>query len=109
MAWIYLFAAIVAEVAGTSALKASEGFTKLGPSAIVITGYGISFYLLSLTLETIPVGLAYAIWSGVGIVLITMIGWILFGQSLNIPAMIGIGLIMAGVVVIYLMSDAQVH
>jgi small multidrug resistance pump len=100
MAFMYLAIAILAEVIGTSALKASNGFTVLMPSVVVVAGYAVSFYCLSLALRAIPVGVAYAIWSGVGIVLISAIGWVLFRQRLDAAALIGIGLIIAGVVVI---------
>ena len=100
MNWLYLGIAIVAEVIGTSALKAAEGFTRLVPSVVVVVGYLVAFYFLSLTLRTIPVGVAYAIWSGVGIVLIALIGWLALGQPLDAPALAGIALIIAGVVVI---------
>jgi len=106
MHWVYLMIAILAEVAATSALKASEGFTRLWPSVIVVLGYGAAFYFLSLTLRTIPVGVAYAVWSGIGIVLISLIGWIVYRQSLDVPTIIGIALILAGVVVINLLSKS---
>ncbi len=106
MNWLYLFIAISGEVAGTSALKASEGFTKLVPSGLVVAGYAVAFYFLSLTLATIPVGIAYAVWSGAGIVLISLIGWGFWGQSLDVAAMAGIVLIIAGVGVINLLSGA---
>lgn len=102
--YLYLGIAIVAEVIATSALKASEGFTRTGPSLIVAIGYGIAFYFLSLVLKTVPMGVAYAIWSGVGIVLIAAIGWLLMKQPLDLPALLGIGLIVAGVAVIQLFS-----
>ncbi|MFO7285731.1 MAG: SMR family transporter [Gammaproteobacteria bacterium] len=98
--WLALSAAIVSEVIATSALKASDGFTKPGPVVLVVLGYAAAFYFLALTLRAIPVGVAYAVWSGVGIVLICLIGWLLFGQRLDAPALIGIGLIIAGVVVL---------
>ena len=101
--------AIVAEVIATSALKSAEGFTRLAPSLVVLVGYVTAFYFLSLTLKTIPVGLAYAIWSGVGIVLIVLIAWLVLGQPLDIPALIGIGLIIAGVVVINGFSRSVAH
>jgi small multidrug resistance pump len=104
MAYIYLAIAIVAEVAATSALKASEGFTKLIPSMIVIIGYGVAFYLLTLVLRTIPIGITYALWSGIGIVLVTLVGVILYKQIPGIPVVIGMGLIVAGVVVINIFS-----
>lgn len=107
--WWYLALAIVAEVIATSALKAADGFTRPGPAVIVIAGYGVAFYFLSLALRGIPVGIAYAVWSGVGIVLISLIGWLLYGQTLDPAAGIGIGLIVAGVVVLNLFSKAAVH
>ncbi len=107
--WILLGLAIAAEVVGTSALKASEGFSKLGPSAIVVVSYGAAFYLLSLTLRTIPVGIAYAVWSGVGVVLIALIGWLVFGQKLDGAGLLGMGLIVAGVLVLNLLSKSSAH
>ena len=104
MPFLYLAVAILAEVIGTSALKASNGFTAWLPSLVVVAGYGVSFYFLSLALRTIPVGIAYATWSGVGIVLISVIGWALFRQRLDAAALVGIGLIIAGVIVIQLFS-----
>jgi small multidrug resistance pump len=104
MYWILLGFAIVTEVIGTSALKSAEGFTRLLPSVIVIISYSISFYLLSLCLRSIPVGVVYAVWSGIGIVLLALIGAFVFGQTLDTPAIIGICLILAGVVVINLFS-----
>ncbi len=106
MSYLYLAIAIVCEVIGTSALKATEGFTRLGPSIVVVVGYGLAFYFLSLTLRTVPVGVAYAIWSGAGVALITLIGWLVFKQRLDAPAIFGIGLIVAGVVVIQFFSSA---
>ena len=100
MPWIYLAIAIVCEVVATSALKASDGFTRLTPSVIVVLGYVVSFYCLSLTLRTIPVGIVYAIWSGVGIVLISTVGWLLFGQTLSWAAMLGMAFITLGVVIL---------
>ena len=107
--WVYLAVAIVAEVIATSALKASEGFSRLVPSLVVVAGYGIAFFCLSLTLRTIPVGIVYAIWSGVGIVLIALAGYFVFGQVLDAPALIGMGLIVAGVLVINLFSRSAVQ
>ena len=107
--WILLVIAIVAEVIATTALKAAEGFTRLLPSVVVVVGYGVSFYFLSLTLRTIPVGVVYAIWSGGGIVLISLLGWIVYKQSLDTPAVIGMSLIVAGVVVLNVFSKAAVH
>ena len=109
MGYVYLFIAIIAEVIGTSALKASDGFSNLVPSLIVVIGYGIAFYFLSLVLETIPVGVAYAIWSGVGIALITIVAAVLFKQVPDLPAIIGISLIISGVVVLNLFSKTTVH
>jgi small multidrug resistance pump len=106
MPYLYLAIAIVAEVIGTSALKAAEGFTRPLPSLVVIAGYGVAFYFLSLSLKTIPVGIAYAIWSGAGVALITLIGWIVFKQRLDAPALAGLALIVAGVVVIQVFSGA---
>lgn len=106
MNYVFLLIAIIAEVIGTSALKASNGFTRLGPSAVVALGYGAAFYFLSLTLRTIPVGVAYAIWSGVGVLLITLVGWLAFGQRIDGPALAGIGLIVAGVVVLNVFSSS---
>ena len=107
--WLFLAVAIVAEVIATSALKASMGLTRLWPSVLVVLGYAIAFYLLALTLRTIPVGVAYAVWSGVGIVLITCAAWLLFGQKLDWPALIGMGLIVAGVIVLNVFSRSVVH
>jgi small multidrug resistance pump len=107
--YLFLAVAIVAEVLATSSLKASSGFTRLLPSIATVVGYGVSFYFLSLTLATIPTGIAYAIWSGVGIVLISLIGWFLFGQKLDAPALAGMGLIIAGVLVINLFSRSSAH
>lgn len=106
MAYLYLLVAIVAEVIGTSALKASEGFSRPVPGALVVVGYGIAFYCLSHVLKSIPVGITYAIWSGLGIVLISLVGVVLFKQALDLPAVIGMGLIIAGVAVINLFSSA---
>jgi small multidrug resistance pump len=106
MSYFYLVIAIVAEVIGTSALKAAEGFTRPLPSLVVVAGYGVAFYCLSLALKTIPVGIAYAIWSGAGVVLITLIGWLVFRQVLDAAAVAGIALIVAGVLVIQLFSTS---
>ena len=104
MAYSYLAIAIIAEVVATSALKASEEFTKVVPSLIVIIGYGVAFYFLTHVLKTIPLGVTYAIWSGLGIVLVTIVGVILYKQTLDLPAVLGMGLIVAGVVVINVFS-----
>lgn len=106
MSYFYLAIAIVAEVIGTSALKATEGFTRAAPTVIVVIGYGIAFYFLSLALRHIPVGVAYAIWSGAGIALITLIGWLVFRQALDAAALAGILLIVLGVIVIRVFSRA---
>lgn len=105
----YLLIAIASEVAATTALKSAEGFTRLGPSAIVAAGYGLAFYFLSLSLERFPVGIAYAIWAGLGIVLIALLGLLVHGEKLDVPAVVGMGLIVAGVAVINLWSKMQVH
>lgn len=107
--WVFLAVAIVSEVIGTSTLKASEGFTRLWPSVVVVAGYASAFYFLSLTLKTIPVGVAYAIWSGAGIALIALIAWVLYGQALDLPAIIGMSLIVAGIVVLNLSSNTVSH
>ncbi|WP_408590279.1 SMR family transporter [Novosphingobium sp.] len=101
-----LFIAIVAEVIGTTALKQSAGFTRPIPLVVTALSYALAFYFLSLTLERIPTGVAYAIWSGVGIVLITALAWLVHGQKLDLPALIGIGLIIAGVAVLNLFSKS---
>ena len=106
MTWFYLFIAIVSEVVATSALKAADGFTKLTPSIIVVVGYASAFFFLSIIVRTMPLGIAYAIWSGVGVSLVTIAGWIIYGQKLDLAAMIGIGLIVAGVVVLNLFSKS---
>jgi small multidrug resistance pump len=104
MGHLYLIIAIISEVIATSALKASEGFTKIGPGILVIVGYGASFYFLSLVLKTIPIGVAYAIWAGLGIALITIVGAAVFKQIPDTPAIIGMTLIISGVVVINVFS-----
>jgi len=100
MAYVYLAIAIVAEVAATSALKAAEEFTRLIPSLIVIVGFAVAFYFMMLTLRTIPVGITYALWSGLGIILVTIVGAVVYKEIPDIPAVLGMGLIVAGVVVI---------
>ncbi len=109
MGYLYLAIAIVAEVVATASLKASEGFTKTMPSLLVIIGYGVAFYFLSLVLKTIPVGVAYAIWSGIGVALISIVGMVIFGQKLDLAAVIGILLIISGVVVLNVFSQSTVH
>lgn len=103
-AWLCLSIAIVSEVIATSALKASEGFSRLVPSVIVVAGYLVAFYFLALTLKTVPVGVAYAIWSGAGVALIALVGWLVFGQRLDLPALIGMALIVTGVIVMQVFS-----
>ena len=108
-AWLFLAIAIVGEVIATSALKSSEGFTKLAPSAVVIVGYGVAFYFLSLVLKSVPVGIAYAVWSGLGIVLVAAIAWVFHGQKLDAWALVGMGLIVSGVAVLNLLSKTSAH
>lgn len=107
--WFFLFIAVTAEVVGTSSLKASEGFTKLVPSGMVVVGFAVAFYFLSLTLKVIPVGIAYAVWSGLGIVLISVIGRFVFDQKLDTPAIIGLVFIVAGVLIMQLFSKSVAH
>lgn len=109
MHWLYLAVAIVSEVIATSALKAAEGFTRPLPSLIVVVGYGVAFYCLSVVLRTLPVGIAYAIWSGVGVALIALVGWLLYGQALDLPAVVGMALIVAGVIVLNVFSKTVAH
>jgi small multidrug resistance pump len=108
-AWTWLVIAIIAEVIATSALRASNGFTRLVPSAIVVAGYSLAFYGLALTLRSIPVGIVYAVWSGVGIVLITIVAMALYRQVPDLPAVLGLGLIVAGVAVLNLFSKMEAH
>ncbi len=109
MAYIFLAVAIITEVTATSALKASDGFTKLVPSVLVIVGYGVSFYCLTIVLQAIPIGIAYAVWAGLGIILVAIVGMIHFKQVPDIPAIIGMGLIISGVVVINVLSKVVSH
>ncbi|EGT4353945.1 QacE family quaternary ammonium compound efflux SMR transporter [Cronobacter sakazakii] len=109
MTWLLLSVAIVCEVIGTTFLKLSEGFTRLLPTLVTAVCYSIAFWCLSVTMRTIPTGIIYAIWSGVGVVLIGVVGWIFLGQKLDLPAMLGMGLIIAGVLVINLFSHAVAH
>ena len=108
-AWITLTLAIAAEVVATSALKASESFTRPLPSLVVVVGYAVAIYLLSSVLKAIPVGVAYAIWSGLGVVLITLVAWVVHGQHIDLPGLLGMGLIVAGVVVLNIFSKTSVH
>ena len=109
MTYLFLAIAIIAEVAATSALKASEEFTRLAPSIIVVVGYGIAFYFMTLVLRVIPIGITYAVWSGVGIVLVAVVGLFLYKQTPDVPAIIGMGLIISGVVVIHVFSKTISH
>lgn len=108
-AYLILFAAIVFEIMATSLVKLSNGFTNLFPTSVLLVFYGISFYLLSLSVKTIPLGIAYAIWSGVGIVVISFVGIFVFKQNLDFPAILGIALIMIGCVIINIFSKSSVH
>jgi small multidrug resistance pump len=109
MNWLYLAIAIMSEVVATSALKSVEGFTRFWPSLLVVIGYASAFYFLSLTLRTIPLGIAYAIWSGVGVALVSIVGWFIYHQSLSTGALVGIVLIVSGVVVLNLSSTTVGH
>ncbi|HWX03504.1 MAG TPA: multidrug efflux SMR transporter [Collimonas sp.] len=109
MHWVYLLIAIVAEVIATSALKASAEFTRLVPSVVVVAGYLTAFYFLSLTLRTLPVAIVYAMWSGIGIALIALVGWLFLKQSLDAAALVGIGLIVSGVLVLNVFSKTVAH
>ncbi|MBM9595843.1 DMT family transporter [Roseitranquillus sediminis] len=108
-AYIYLVLAILTETIGTTALQASQQFTRLVPSVIVVVGYGLSFWLMALALKYMPVGIVYAIWSGLGIVFIAVIGYVVFGQRLDLPALLGILLILGGILVIHLYSNTAPH
>jgi len=99
----------VSEVVATSALKAANGFTRWGPSLLIVAGYATAFYFLSLTLRFIPLGIAYAIWSGVGVALVSIVGWVIYHQPLDTAALVGIAIIIAGVVVLNLFSKAVPH
>ncbi|MBC7696980.1 MAG: QacE family quaternary ammonium compound efflux SMR transporter [Bacteroidia bacterium] len=107
--WLAIAIAIVAEVTATTALKASNEFTRLWPSLIVVAGYGVAFYFMTISMRVLPVGIMYAIWSGLGIVLVSIIGWFVYKQALDVPAMIGMGLIILGVVVINVFSKSVGH
>ena len=109
MNYLFLALAIVSEVAATSSLKMSEQFTKLWPSIIVVAGYGMAFYFLSLCLKSMSIGIIYAVWSGLGIVLVSVVGWFMFKQRLDFPAIAGITMIVVGVAVIYLFSKSVVQ
>ncbi len=107
--YLILIAAVIAETVGTTALQASQQFTRLGPSIICVIAYAAAFYLLALALKTIPVGILYAMWSGLGIVFIALIGFLVFNQRLDLPAVLGIGLILLGILVIHLFSNTTTH
>ncbi|MEM7321040.1 MAG: multidrug efflux SMR transporter [Pseudomonadota bacterium] len=107
--YLILFLAVAAETVGTTALQASQQFTRLTPSIIVVIAYALSFYLLSIALKSMPVGIVYAIWSGLGIVLIAIIGLVVFGQRLDWPAILGLAMIIAGILVIHLFSSTTQH
>ena len=107
--WLALAIAIMAEVIGTTALKASNEFTRILPSFIVVVSYAIAFYFMSISLRVLPVGIMYAIWSGMGIVLISILGWLVYKQTLDMPAMIGLAFIIAGVIVINVFSKSVGH
>ncbi|MBT60474.1 MAG: QacE family quaternary ammonium compound efflux SMR transporter [Euryarchaeota archaeon] len=107
--WFYLGLAIVSEVIATASLKSTEGFTKIAPSFVVLIGYGLAFYFLSLTLDTIPIGVVYAVWSGVGVAGITLVSILVFDQKIDIAGFVGIGLIVAGVIVLRLFSESTVE
>ena len=109
MPYLYLAIAVAFETIATSAMQASQQFTRLGPSILVVIGYGLAFYLMALTLRHMPVGIVYAIWSGLGIFFIAVIGWLVFGQKLDLPAVLGLGLIMAGILIIHLFSKTSGH
>ncbi len=109
MQFVYLFIAVIAETVGTSAIQASQQFTRFWPSVVVVIGFAIAFYFLSLTLKTMPVGIMYAMWSGLGIVLISLIGLFVFGQKLDLPALLGMAMIVAGIVIIHLFSTTSTH
>jgi small multidrug resistance pump len=107
--YLILALAVLAETIGTTALQASQQFTRLVPSVVVVLAYGISFYLLSITLRTMPVGVVYALWSGLGIIFIATIGWVVFGQRLDFAALAGLSLIICGIAVIQLFSSSAPH
>lgn len=109
MPYLFLAIAIVSEVIATSLLKSTDGFSRPGPSVIVVGGYVGAFYFLSLTLRTLPVGVAYAIWAGAGVALVAAVAWIVHGQRLDVPAVVGMSLIVAGVIVLNLFSKSGVH
>jgi len=108
-AYLILLLAVFAETIGTTALQASQQFTKLWPSVLVVVGYGFAFYLMALTLKVMPVGIVYAIWSGLGIFFIAVIGFVVFGQKLDWPAVLGLSMILTGILIIHLFSKTTGH
>ena len=109
MHWFFLGLAILAEVAGSSALKSSEGFTRMGPTVLALTAFIVALYFLSLSLRVLPLGVAYAVWAGAGTALVALTGALVFRQSLDIAGYCGIGLIIAGVIVINVFSNSSAH
>lgn len=109
MQYWYLTVAIMAEVIATSALKSADGFSRVGPGLLVVSGYGLAFYLLALVLKTMPVGITYALWSGIGIALVSLIGFVLYREVPDFPAVLGMSMIVGGVLVIHLFSDSVQH
>ena len=109
MHYLYLFLAVVGEVVGTSTLKATEGFTRLWPTLIVVVAYGVAFYFLSLSVQRFPIGVLYAVWSGLGVVLIAIAGYLIYGDRLDLPAILGLTMIIAGVATIQIFSDTVRH
>ncbi|ANB34548.1 QacE family quaternary ammonium compound efflux SMR transporter [Rhodovulum sulfidophilum] len=107
--YLYLLLAVVTETMATSSLQASQQFTRFWPSVLVVLGYALSFYFMAQTLKVMPVGIVYAIWSGLGIVLISGIGWVVFGQRIDLPGALGLGMIIAGIIVIHLFSKTAAH
>jgi small multidrug resistance pump len=107
--WLFLAIAIISEITATSSLKASAGFTRVIPSIVVVIGYALSFYFLSLTLKVIPIGIAYAIWAGLGIVLLAIVGWVFYDQQLDTAALVGMSFIVTGVVIMNLFSKTVSH
>jgi small multidrug resistance pump len=108
-AYVALVIAIVSEVIATSALKACEGFSRLGPSVVVVIGYVVSFYCLSITVRTVPLGVSYAVWSGLGSALVVFVSWLVFKQALDLPAVLGVALIVIGCVVLNVFSKVSAH
>lgn len=109
MHYLYLMIAVLTETVATSSLQASQQFTRFWPSVLVVVGYGFSFYFMGLTLKFMPVGIVYALWSGLGIVLIALIGFLVFGQKLDLAAVLGLGLILSGILIIHLFSNSSTH